>query len=885
MTELSKAYEPHSVEEKWYRTWNSRGYFKPQGNGPIYCITIPPPNVTGSLHIGHALCYSIQDVLIRWKRMQGYNALCVPGTDHAGIATQNVLEKQLKKEGLSRHELGREKFLARLWSWVNQYGGVIISQLQRLGCSFDWDRTRFTMDQAYVDAVMECFVRWWEQGLIYRGKRVINWCPRCLTAISDIEVNHEDRPGKLYHIRYPFEDDSGQVVVATTRPETMLGDTAVAVNPSDARYVDLIGKTIVLPLVGRHIPLLADHYAKAEFGSGAVKITPAHDLNDFEVGMRHNLAQIMVIDEQGKMTAEAGERYAGLDRFEARKRVLEDLTEQGLIEKIEDYNLPEATCDRCHTVIEPLLSEQWFVRMKELAQPAIDVVKQGKVKFIPDRYEKTYLDWMENIRDWTISRQLWWGHRIPVWTTEDGEYIVARSETEAREKAGGKTITQDEDVLDTWFSSGLWPQAVLGWPEKTDDLDTFYPTSVLCTARDIIYLWVSRMIMSGLHFLHEIPFDDVYIYATVLDEQGRRQSKSLGTGVDPLDVIRRYGADALRFSLLVRAARGQDIRFAKIEKDRQPQVEEARNFANKIWNASRFVLMNIRDRGDIEAKWVPSDALADRWILAELNSAIEEVTSALAEYRLNEAAQTMYHFFWDSFCDWYIELTKSQVTSSESTDEVKAARCRIVYVLETSLRLLHPLMPHITEEIWQQLPHEGESIMVARWPEAAAERDDAAARSQMETLIALITKVRNIRSEMNVPMQSRLKLLIATTDGQTRNLVLDNSDQIKRLARAEEITIYDTLPNLESAARDIVAGIEIAVPLGGLIDLDKERDRMVKEITKKEAEARGLAGRLDNVSFMERAPREVVQETRGRHEELVAEIEKMRTTLNSLGGN
>lgn len=817
--------------------------------------------------------------------MQGYNALCVPGTDHAGIATQNVLEKQLKKEGLSRHELGREKFLARLWSWVNQYGGVIISQLQRLGCSFDWDRTRFTMDQAYVDAVMECFVRWWEQGLIYRGKRVINWCPRCLTAISDIEVNHEDRPGKLYHIRYPFEDDSGQVVVATTRPETMLGDTAVAVNPSDARYVDLIGKTIVLPLVGRHIPLLADHYAKAEFGSGAVKITPAHDLNDFEVGMRHNLAQIMVIDEQGKMTAEAGERYAGLDRFEARKRVLEDLTEQGLIEKIEDYNLPEATCDRCHTVIEPLLSEQWFVRMKELAQPAIDVVKQGKVKFIPDRYEKTYLDWMENIRDWTISRQLWWGHRIPVWTTEDGEYIVARSETEAREKAGGKTITQDEDVLDTWFSSGLWPQAVLGWPEKTDDLDTFYPTSVLCTARDIIYLWVSRMIMSGLHFLHEIPFDDVYIYATVLDEQGRRQSKSLGTGVDPLDVIRRYGADALRFSLLVRAARGQDIRFAKIEKDRQPQVEEARNFANKIWNASRFVLMNIRDRGDIEAKWVPSDALADRWILAELNSAIEEVTSALAEYRLNEAAQTMYHFFWDSFCDWYIELTKSQVTSSESTDEVKAARCRIVYVLETSLRLLHPLMPHITEEIWQQLPHEGESIMVARWPEAAAERDDAAARSQMETLIALITKVRNIRSEMNVPMQSRLKLLIATTDGQTRNLVLDNSDQIKRLARAEEITIYDTLPNLESAARDIVAGIEIAVPLGGLIDLDKERDRMVKEITKKEAEARGLAGRLDNVSFMERAPREVVQETRGRHEELVAEIEKMRTTLNSLGGN
>jgi valyl-tRNA synthetase len=885
MTELPKAYEPHSVEQKWYPLWNSRGYFKPRGDGQKYCITIPPPNVTGSLHIGHALCYTIQDVLIRWKRMQGYNTLCVPGTDHAGIATQNVLEKQLKKEGLTRHDLGREKFVERTWQWVHEYGGVILSQLQRLGCSFDWDRTRFTMDEGYIDAVMECFVQWWDAGLIYRGKRVINWCPRCQTAISDIEVKHEDRPGKLYHIRYPFKDSSGHVVVATTRPETMLGDTAVAANPTDDRYKNLFGQVLVLPLVGREIPLIADDYARSEFGSGAVKVTPAHDVNDFEAGMRHNLPKIIVIDEQGSMTKDAGERYAGLDRYEARERVLQDLSAHGFIEKIEEYVVPEATCDRCHTVIEPLLSEQWFVRMKGLAQPAIDVVKQGRVKFIPDRYERTYLAWMENIRDWTISRQLWWGHRIPVWTTEDGEYIVARSEKEALEKSGGRAIKQDEDVLDTWFSSGLWPQAVLRWPKQTEDLAAYYPTSVLTTARDIIYLWVSRMIMSGLYFMKDIPFDDVYIYATVLDEQGRRQSKSLGTGVDPLDVIKLYGADALRFALLVRAARGQDIRFAKIEKDRQPQVEEARNFANKIWNASRFVLMNVGDATDIEARWVPSEALADRWILAELNSTIEQVTSALAEYRLNEVAQTLYHFFWDFFCDWYIELTKSKVASREITDEVRAARCRIVYVLEVSLRLLHPLMPHLTEEIWQRLPHEGDSIMLASWPQCDSALEDQQAHEQMETLIALITRVRNIRSEWNVPAQSRPKLYLATRDSWARLLVTDNTEQIKRLARIEEITIVETLPVLESAARGIVSGMEIAVPLEGLIDLDKERERIVKEATRKENEARGLAARLDNVSFVERAPGEVVQETRDRHQELIGEIEKLRATLGSLGAS
>ncbi len=883
MTDIPKAYDPHSVEKKWYPIWESRGYFKPSGEGSSYTITIPPPNVTGSLHIGHALCYALQDALIRWKRMQGYATLCVPGTDHAGIATQNVVERELRKEGLTRHDLGRERFVERTWEFVNKYGGVILSQLRRLGCSFDWDRTRFTRDERYVEAVMECFVRWWEEGLIYRGKRVINWCPGCLTAISDIEVEHEDRAAKLYHLRYPFQHGSGSVVVATTRPETMLGDTAVAVNPSDERYKELVGKTIVLPLVGREIPLIADDYAKAEFGSGAVKVTPAHDLNDFEAGLRHNLPKVIVIDEHGKMSAKAGNRYAGLDRFEARERVLEDLTALGLVDKIEDYTVPTAMCARCHTIIEPLLSEQWFVRMKELAQPAIDVVKQGRVKFYPDRYERTYLDWMENIRDWTISRQLWWGHRIPVWTTEDGEYIVARSEPEAQQKANGKKITQDEDVLDTWFSSALWPHAVLGWPQQTEDLALFYPTSVLATARDIIYLWVSRMIMTGLYFTKQIPFSDVYIYATVLDEQGRRMSKSLGTGVDPLDLIERYGSDALRFSLLVRAARGQDIRFAKVENGRQPQVEEARNFANKIWNAARFVMMNLGETSKAEAKWVASDEFADRWILAELNSAIQQTTRALDEYKLNEVAQTLYHFFWDDFCDWYIELSKSQVTASEETSEALAARCRILYVLETSLRLLHPLMPFITEDIWQRLPHTGESIMLQEWPAPDAGREDDAAREQMGTLIALITKVRNIRSIFNIPSQSRVKLHLATADKAARSLVLNNADRVKQLARVEEIILSDTLPGVESAASDIVQGIEMAVPLEGLIDLDKESERISKEMERKRNETRGLASRLDNPSFVERAPRDVVEETQRRHAELIAEIEKLRATLVSIG--
>ena len=890
MREIPKAYEPHGTEEKWYPIWRERGYFKPAGDGEPYTITIPPPNVTGSLHIGHALCYTIHDVLTRWKRMQGYKTLCLPGTDHAGIATQNVVEKQLRKEeGKTRHDLGREAFVGRVWNWVEQYGGVIVGQLHRLGCSFDWDRLRFTLDEAYVDAVLECFIDWWEKGLIYRGNRVINWCPRCLTAISDIEVAREDRPGKLYYLRYPFQDGSGHIVVATTRPETMLGDTGVAVNPKDERYQDLIGKTLVLPLVGREIPLIADDFVESEFGTGAVKITPAHDMNDFEAGLRHNLPQILVLDEHGIMTAEAGAKYAGLDRFQARLDVMEDLEALGLVEKVEDYTVSTALCDRCKTVIEPRLSEQWFVKMKELAQPAIDCVVDGRVRFVPERYQRIYLNWMENIKDWTISRQLWWGHRIPVWYTEDGETFVAKNETEARQKAGDREVRQDEDVLDTWFSSALWPHATLGWPNQyAPDLQTFYPTNVLITAQEILYLWVARMIMTGLYFQKEIPFSDVYIYATVLDQNGERMSKSKGNGVDPLEVIELYGADALRFALLLRTAKGQDIRFAPLERDkesqkpvRHKQVEEARNFANKIWNASRFVLLNLGDAEGVAPRWVASEALADRWILDRLNSTIKAVTEALEDYRMNDASQTLYHFFWDDFCDWYIELSKSLVAAPEATEEVRAARCRMIYLLDQSLRLLHPLMPYITEEIWQRLPHDGESISIATFPKPDAAHEDSEARQQMELLIGLITKVRNIRSEVNVPASARVNLLLATTDEATKKLIQEAEESIKRLARIEEISLAEALPERKNSARGIVQNLDLLVPLEGLIDVGKEVERINREIARREKEVGGLEGRLKNPAFVERAAADVVEQARARHAELLDEIDKLRASLSA----
>jgi valyl-tRNA synthetase len=665
----------------------------------------------------------------------------------------------------------------------------------------------------------------------------------------------------------------------------------VAVSPKDERYADHLGKALILPLVGREIPLIADEFVDKEFGTGAVKVTPAHDANDYECGLRNGLAQIVVIDAAGKMTDEAGENYAGLDRFKARSKIVEDLEARGLVEKIEDYTVPTALCDRCKAVIEPRLSEQWYVKMKELAQPAIEAVKDGRVRFIPERYNKIYLNWMENIKDWCISRQLWWGHRIPVWYTEEGEVFAARNEEEARQKANGRAIRQDEDVLDTWFSSGLWPFATLGWPDKdAPDLQEFYPNDVLITAQEIIYLWVARMIMSGMHFMDEIPFPDVYIYATVLDHKGQRMSKNSGNGVDPLEVISLYGADALRFALLLRTAKGQDIRFAPLEKDeatqkplRHKQVEEARNFGNKIWNASRFVLMNLGDAKDIEARWVATESLADRWILAELNRTIELVTIALDDYRMNDAAQTLYHFFWDDFCDWYIELSKSLVAAAEPTDEVIAARCRIIFILEKSLRLLHPLMPFITEEIWQMLPHQGESISISSFPTTDAAHEDGEAQAQMETLIGVITKVRNIRSEVNVPQSSKVKIFLSSKDETAIKVIEDNAENIKRLARVEEITLVEELPGIEAAARGIVSGVDLLIPLEGLIDFTKERERIGKEISKRENEANGLATRLGNPSFVERASADVVQQARERHAELSGEIEKLRESLKALG--
>ncbi|MEN6356883.1 MAG: valine--tRNA ligase, partial [Armatimonadota bacterium] len=711
--ELPKVYDPTNVENKWYKFWLDKNYFHPQPDESKskYSITIPPPNVTGSLHIGHALCYSIQDVLIRWKRMQGFNTLCLPGTDHAGIGTQNKVEQALAKEGLTRHDLGREKFLERVWAWKKEYGGQIIHQFKTMGFSFDWERERFTMDAGYTDAVLESFIRLFDKGYIYRGARVINWCPRCRTAISDIEVEYVEQRSHLWHLRYPLEDGSGYIIVATTRPETMLGDTAVAVSPGDKRYEAMVGKNVKLPLTDRLIPIVADEHVDIEFGTGAVKVTPAHDPNDFEIGMRHKLQQIVVIGPDGSMTQEAGTDYEGLDRFKARRKVVDDLDKLGLLDHIDDYSHSVGTCERCHTTIEPLLSEQWFCKMKELAGPAIDVVKQGKVKFHPDRYEKIFVEWMENVRDWCISRQLWWGHRIPIYKCDEcGEVVAARSREDAisKLKCGHSSVTQDTDVLDTWFSSALWPFATMGWPKQTPELKSFYPTDVLVTSREIIYLWVARMIFSSLEYLDKIPFEDVYIYATVLNEEGKRMSKSLGTGVDPLELIGKFGADALRFALIQQTGMNQDIKFS------DKRVEDTRNFGNKIWNASRFVIMNLEGYG---GEGLDEDALhlEDRWIISRLNRVIETVNSSLATYNMDVAARAIYEFLWSEYCDWYIELAKPRLRGSD--EEKSQVQSVLYYVLEATLRLLHPIMPFITEEIWQALPHEGESIMFAPYPE------------------------------------------------------------------------------------------------------------------------------------------------------------------------
>jgi len=884
MTEIPKAYEPKEIEKKWYPIWEDSGYFTPKmdSDAQSFSMVIPPPNVTGYLHMGHALNHTLGDVLVRWRRMQGDKTLWLPGTDHAGIATQVVVEKQLTKAGSSRQALGREEFVKKVWEWKAHSGGTIQRQMRLEGISVDWSRERFTLDENLSRAVIEVFNRLYEDGLIYRGEYMVNWSPVMGSAISDLEVEMKEVKGHLYHIAYPIKGSDERVVVATTRPETMLGDTAVAMNPSDERYRHLIGKTVILPLVGREIPLIQDEFVEKEFGTGLVKVTPAHDPNDFEMGKRHNLPFISVIGKDGKMTSEAPSAYQGLDRFEARKRVIADLEAQGYLVKVEDHTHNVGHSERSGEPIEPLLSTQWFLNVKPLAEVALQAVRDGRTRFVPEPWTKIYVDWMENIRPWCISRQLWWGHRIPAWYTEDGQVIVARTEAEALEKyrASGGTgnLRQDEDVLDTWFSSALWPFSTMGWPTETKDLEAFYPTTVLITGFDIIFFWVARMMMMGLKFMGDVPFRTVYITPLVRTSEGQKMSKSKGNVIDPLDIFNKYGTDAVRFTLTAATTWGSDIAL------QDSKMEGARNFANKIWNATRFVLMNCEEVTDPE--WIDTSStpatLADEWILSRLNSAIRDFNVSLTSYRYHDAANLLYHFFWDDFCDWYIELSKPLVTAKGENPAADLARQRIIFVLEHSLRLLHPIMPYITEELWQRLPHSGESIAIAPFPSVDETRIRPEIENDMDSVIETIKKIRNIRAEWNIAPSQTVKILIGTHDAHIRNLIESNSGHIERLARVEALELHEVLPPVTAAARAVVGNIEIAVPLEGMIDFAKERERLKRDIEKSEKELGGLQGRLNNPSFVDRAAPEVVAQTRERASELTAQLEKLVQTLSFL---
>ena len=894
--DIPKTYDPKQAEQNHYERWEREGFFAPEINrdprAPIFSIVIPPPNVTGSLHMGHALQHTMMDVLTRYKRMCGYRTLWLPGMDHAGISTQMVVTRELKKEGLSRQDIGREKFVERVWQWKQESGGQISKQMRREGASVDWSREKFTMDPDLNRAVREVFVRLYDDGMIYRGNRIVNWCPNDQTVLSDLEVEKVSQNGKLYYLRYPLKSGKGHVTVATTRPETMLGDTAVAVNPNDERYRTLVGETLLLPLTTREIPVIADEFVEPEFGTGAVKVTPAHDANDYEMGLRHSLPQVLVIDSQAKMTEAAGEEFAGLDRYKARTKVVEKFEELGLLEKVVDYEFAISKCERCKTVIEPLISTQWFMAMDRLRDRALESLQQDKSpQFVPEvPYEKVYSNWLENLRDWTISRQLWWGHQIPAWYKADGTVVVARSEEEARQKAGTDELTQDPDVLDTWFSSQLWPFSTLGWPEDTKDLAKFYPTSVLMTARDIIFLWVSRMVMMGLKFMDQAPFADVFVTGTILDAHGQRMSKTKMNGVDPLEVFDKYGVDATRLKLA--SVGSTDIRWS------EKQVESYRNFANKIWNAARFCLLNSESATiNPQTLNVNSESpLHDRWIVSRLNRVAREVRKALTGYEFHEAVQTLYHFFWDDFCDWYIELTKGDITAEEATTGRVQARTRLLTVLEQSLCLLHPFMPYITEELWQKLPGvNGEllhpaykgaalSIMLAAYPEGQSELIDENAEWEMQAVIDLITRVRNIRSEMNIKPGERVTLLIGAPDEKLRTVFTANTAQISRLARAAEVSINEKLEAPRASARAVlIGGAEVAVPLAGLIDFGQERQRLSKEKEKLSAESAKLAAQLANPQFTERAPAEKVEEVRARIAEIAQRNAQLNQTIANLG--
>ena len=873
MSELPKTYDPKSVEDKLYKFWVDSGFFHAEVNPDKkpYTIVIPPPNVTGQLHMGHAFDETLQDILIRTKRMQGYEALWMPGTDHAGIATQIKVEENLRKEeGLTRYDLGREEFLKRVWAWKDKFGNRIISQLKKLGTSCDWDRERFTMDEGCSKAVREVFVNLYNKGLIYKGHRIINWCPHCATALSDAEVEYETQPGKLWHIRYPLADGSGDLVVATTRPETFMGDTGVAVNPNDERYKHLIGKTCILPIMNREIPIFGDEYVDMEFGTGCVKVTPCHDPNDFEMGQRHNLEQILVFNEDATVNANGG-KYEGMDRYECRKAVVKDLEEGGWLVKIEDHEHNVGTCYRCSTTVEPMTSAQWFVKMAPLAKPAMDVVNEGKTKFVPDRFSKTYLRWMENVHDWCISRQLWWGHRIPAFYCDDcGEMTVSKTDVCTCPKCGGTHIHQEEDVLDTWFSSALWPFSTLGWPDKTKELDYFYPTSTLVTGYDIIFFWVARMIFSGVEHMGEPPFKTVYIHGLVRDAQGRKMSKSLGNGIDPLEVIDQYGADALRFTLATGNSPGNDMRFS------DERVQASRNFCNKIWNASRFIQMNLTIDKD-KAVQLPADlALEDKWIVSKFNTLVADVTRNIDQYELGLAASKLNDFIWENFCDWYIEIAKTRLQTGD--ENVQKVLC---YVLSGAMQLLHPFMPFITETIWQALPHEGPSVMVSSWPEYDEKLNFSVEEAQMESLMDAVRAIRNRRAEMNVPPSKKAKVLILTEKKDTFSA---GAGFFPKLAYASEIELIDAVPADAAKMASVVTGdAQIYMPMGDLIDFEAERARLGKEKSKVEADIDFVMKKLNNPKFVDKAPEKVVAAEREKADKLREHLAKLEESIAALG--
>ncbi len=867
--ELEKVYDPKQVEDKTYRFWVEKRYFhaEPNPKKKPYTIVIPPPNITGQLHLGHALDCTLQDSIIRFKRMQGYEALWLPGTDHASIATEAKIVEAMRKEGVTKDDLGREGFLERAWEWKKTYGGKIVEQLKKMGSSCDWERERFTLDEGCSEAVKEVFVRLYEKGLIYRGERIINWCPHCLTSISDAEVEYEEHDGHFWHIRYPLSDGSGYLEIATTRPETLLGDTALAVHPDDERYQALVGKTVILPLVGREIPIVADSYVEMDFGTGVVKITPAHDPNDFEVGLRHNLPVINVMNDDATIN-ENGGKYRGMDRYECRKQIVADLEAEGFLIKVEDHKHNVGSCYRCSTTVEPRVSKQWFVKMGPLAGPAIEAVRSGETKFVPDRFSKIYYHWMENIKDWCISRQLWWGHRIPAWYCQDcGEVIVAKEEPHTCPKCGSKNLQQDPDTLDTWFSSALWPFSTLGWPNQTEELKYFYPTSTLVTGYDIIFFWVARMIFSGVENMGKSPFETVFIHGIVRDAQGRKMSKSLGNGIDPLKVIDEYGADALRFTLATGNSPGNDMRFV------EEKVKASRNFANKIWNATRFILMNLSD--EIDKPELPQRLQTeDKWILSKLNTLIKEVTENLERFELGIAVQKLYDFIWDVLCDWYIELTKSRIQAGG--ESAKSAQQVLIYVMNQCLKLLHPIMPFITEEIWQAIPNDCESIMVAPWPQYREDLCFQQEEEDFEKVMSAIKAIRNRRAEMNVPPSKKARVFVKTLN---TGMFESGAMFIERLASASEVKVSGVAPqqgeDFSDAVQVITDSARIFIPLDELVDKEKELARLEKERKACDKDIAMVEQKLSSQGFIEKAPQNVVEAERAKLEKHKERMEKI----------